>query len=122
MPSVRRGALSDRRTLLARYQACILVQIATTGVVSMTYHQRVSDKAAVAADFLVNTNMNEATASVGYDYTFRQCRLRGCLDSNGKVAAFLEEQLGPSIKLLLSGELDHSRNDHKFGFGMSVGE
>jgi mitochondrial import receptor subunit TOM40 len=88
----------------------------------MTYHQRVSDKAAVAADFLYNTNLRESVASVGYDYTFRQCRLRGSIDSNGKVAAFLEEQLGPGIKLLLSGELDHSRQDHKFGFGMTVGE
>jgi mitochondrial import receptor subunit TOM40 len=88
----------------------------------MTYHQKVSEKAAVAADFLVNTNMSEAVASVGYDYTLKQCRLRGSVDSNGKVAAFLEEQLGPGIKLLLSGELDHSRHDHKFGFGMTVGE
>ena len=98
------------------------MQLATTGVISMTYHQKINEKATVAADLLINSSMREAVASVGYDYTFRTSRLRGCIDSNGKVAAFLEEMLGPGIKLLLSGELDHSRQDHKFGFGLSVGE
>ena len=98
------------------------LQVATTGVVNATYMHRISDKATMAADFLYNANQREAVASVGYDYSFKQCRLRGCVDSEFKVAAFLEEQLGPGIKLLLSGELDHAKGDHKFGFGMTVGE
>ena len=44
----------------------------------------------LATDFLYNTNSREATASVGYDYMLRQCRLRGRIDSNGCVAAYLE--------------------------------
>lgn len=101
--------------------ACM--QIATTGILSLTYHHRVNDKAALAADFLYNVGApSEACASVGYDYTFRQCRLRGSVDSNGKVAALLEEALAPGVRLLLSGELDHARADHKFGFGMTFGE
>lgn len=76
----------------------------------------------MAADLLINTSSRDAVASIGYDYTFRTSRLRGTVDSNGKVAAFLEEMLGPGVKLLLSGEVDHFRQDHKFGFGLSVGE
>jgi mitochondrial import receptor subunit TOM40 len=98
------------------------MQVATTGILSVTYHQKVSEKAGVAADFLLNSNAGESIAWVGYDYMFRNSRLRGTIDSHGKVAALLEEQLGPGIKLLLSGELDHFRQDHKFGFGMTVGE
>jgi mitochondrial import receptor subunit TOM40 len=98
------------------------VQVATTGIVALSYHQKVSEKAGVAADFLFNPNAGESIASVGYDYMFRNSRLRGTVDSHGKVAAFLEETLVPGIKLLLSGELDHFRQDHKFGFGMTVGE
>ena len=89
----------------------------------MTYHHRVNDKASLAADFLFNVGApGEACASVGYDYTFRQCRLRGSIDSSGKVAALLEELLAPGVRLILSGELDHARADHKFGFGMTFGE
>ena len=96
--------------------------MATTGIVACAYFHRVSDKAQVATDFLWNLNSNEATASLGYDYHFRACRLRGNVDSNGKVAACLEERMAPSVTLVLSGELDHAKADHKFGFGMTVGE
>ncbi|CAI5504760.1 unnamed protein product [Closterium sp. Naga37s-1] len=58
-------------------------QVASTGVVSMTYVQRVSDKVALAADFLHNWNSKESATSVGYDYILRQCRP----DTNGLSAA-----------------------------------
>lgn len=90
---------------------------------SLTYHQKVNETASVAADFLANATMpREAIASLGYDYQFKTSRLRGSVDSNGKVAALLEEMLGPGLRLLVSGELDHWRGDHKFGIGLTVGE
>jgi mitochondrial import receptor subunit TOM40 len=69
-----------------------------------------------------NWNAREASASFGYDYTFRQCRLRGKIDSNGVVAAYLEERLNVGVNFLLSAEVDHFKKDYKFGFGMTVGE
>ena len=39
----------------------------------------------LATDFVWNLNSREATASFGYDYMLRQCRLRGRIDSDGKV-------------------------------------
>lgn len=39
----------------------------------------------LASDFMWNWNAREATASFGYDYMLRQCRLRGRIDSEGKV-------------------------------------
>jgi hypothetical protein len=63
-----------------------VVQIASTGILSLTYFHRLNDKHSLAADFLLNVNApQDATASVGYDYFFRQCRLRGCIDSNFRV-------------------------------------
>eukprot|EP00270_Netrium_digitus_P020538 TRINITY_DN8500_c1_g2_i1.p1 TRINITY_DN8500_c1_g2~~TRINITY_DN8500_c1_g2_i1.p1 ORF type:complete len:349 (-),score=86.06 TRINITY_DN8500_c1_g2_i1:117-1163(-) len=97
-------------------------QVASTGMVSLTYVQRVSDKVALAADMMYNWNNKEASTSVGYDYILRQCRLRGRIDSNGGVAAYLEEQLNAGVKLLLSAEVDHAKKDYRFGFGMTVGE
>lgn len=109
----------------ARYnteKAVATAQLASTGVVSMTYVHRVSDKVALAADFLHNWNSGESTATVGYDYVLRQCRLRGRVDTNGSVAAYLEERLNVGVNLLFSAEVDHWKKDYKFGFGMSVGE
>uniref|UniRef100_A0A7S1WZK8 Mitochondrial import receptor subunit TOM40 n=1 Tax=Tetraselmis chuii TaxID=63592 RepID=A0A7S1WZK8_9CHLO len=97
-------------------------QLATTGLLSLTYTKKISEKAALASDFMWNWNAREASASFGYDYTFRQCRLRGKIDSNGVVAAYLEERLNVGVNFLLSAEVDHFKKDYKFGFGMTVGE
>ena len=43
-----------------------------------------------------------------------------CLCS--QVAAYLEERINVGVNFVLSAELDHSKKDYKFGFGMVVGE
>uniref|UniRef100_K3XS98 Uncharacterized protein n=1 Tax=Setaria italica TaxID=4555 RepID=K3XS98_SETIT len=83
-------------------------QIATTGMVALSYVQKVSEK--------------DVTATFGYDYILRQCRLRGKLDTNGVISALLEERLTPGVTFQLSAEIDHWKKDYKFGFGMAVGE
>lgn len=103
-------------------QAIATAQIATTGLLSATYVHRVGEKVSLATEFLWNWNTREATAAVGYDYFLRQCRLRGRIDSQGVVAAFLEERVNVGVNFLLSAEIDHSKKDYKFGFGMTIGE
>ncbi|CAO2180272.1 unnamed protein product [Urochloa humidicola] len=97
-------------------------QIATTGMVALSYVQKVSEKVSLASDFMYNQMTKDVTASFGYDYILRQCRLRGKLDTNGIISALLEERLSPGVTLQLSAEIDHWKKDYKFGFGMAVGE
>ena len=97
-------------------------QVATTGLVSLTYTTKVSEKAMLASDFMWNCNARQAQASVGYDYILRQSRLRGRIDNSGTISAFLEERLNAGFTLCLSAEIDHANKNHKFGFGMTVGE
>ncbi|ONK71653.1 uncharacterized protein A4U43_C04F10950 [Asparagus officinalis] len=52
----------------------------------------------------------------------KNCRLRGKVDSNGCIAAFLEERLNMGVNFILSAEVDHRKKDYKFGFGLTVGE
>ncbi|WZN66573.1 subunit TOM40 of mitochondrial import receptor [Chloropicon roscoffensis] len=96
-------------------------QVATTGLLSATYHHKVSDKVYLASEMMWNWNAREATAAFGYDYILRQCRLRGRIDSSGVITAFLEERLNVGVNFVLSAELDHYRKDYRFGFGMTVG-
>uniref|UniRef100_A0A0D9UZL6 Mitochondrial import receptor subunit TOM40-1 n=1 Tax=Leersia perrieri TaxID=77586 RepID=A0A0D9UZL6_9ORYZ len=109
----------------ARYDTKKMVatgQIATTGVVSLSYVQKVSEKVSLASDFMYNPMAKDVTASFGYDYMLRQCRLRGKIDTNGVVSALLEEHMAPGVNFNLSAEVDHWKKDYKFGFGMSIGE
>ncbi|XP_052141161.1 mitochondrial import receptor subunit TOM40-1-like [Oryza glaberrima] len=110
---------------VARYDTKKMVatgQIATTGLVSLSYVQKVSEKVSLASDFMYNHMAKDVTASFGYDYMLRQCRLRGKIDTNGVVSALLEERLTPGVNFVLSAELDHWKKDYKFGFGMVLGE
>uniref|UniRef100_A0ACD5VXE1 Uncharacterized protein n=1 Tax=Avena sativa TaxID=4498 RepID=A0ACD5VXE1_AVESA len=110
---------------VARYDTKKMVatgQIARTGVVSLSYVQKVSEKVSLASDFMYNHLSKDVTASVGYDYMLRQSRLRGKFDTNGVVSALLEERLTPGLNFVLSAEVDHWRKDYKFGFGMTAGE
>mmetsp|Transcript_28694 Transcript_28694/g.80781 ORF Transcript_28694/g.80781 Transcript_28694/m.80781 type:complete len:331 (-) Transcript_28694:170-1162(-) len=97
-------------------------QLATTGLLSLTYTHRISEKASLATDFMWNWNAREATASCGYDHFFRQSRLRGKFDTNAVVSAYLEERINQTVNFLLSAEIDHFKKDYKFGFGMTIGE
>lgn len=109
----------------ARYNTDKMVatgQVASTGVVALSYVQKVSEKVSLASEFMYNNSTKDTTTSFGYDYLMRQCRLRGRLDSNGCVAAYLEERLNMGVNFVLSAEIDHWKKDYKFGFGMTVGE
>ncbi|TVU22679.1 hypothetical protein EJB05_32394 [Eragrostis curvula] len=110
---------------VARYDTKKFVatgQIATTGMVALSYVQKVSEKVSLASDFMYNQMSKDVTASFGYDYMLRQCRLRGKLDTNGVVSALLEERLAPGLTFLISAEIDHWKKDYKFGYGMTIGE
>jgi hypothetical protein len=103
---------------------------------STSYAQKVaeSDKSKIwlATDLRIKPSLQDmelfksgqgsvASASVGYQIDLRQSSLKGFLDSTGKVSSTVEEKLNPAISLLVSAELDHAKEDYKFGFGMNVG-
>mmetsp|Transcript_37384 Transcript_37384/g.83196 ORF Transcript_37384/g.83196 Transcript_37384/m.83196 type:complete len:326 (+) Transcript_37384:46-1023(+) len=98
------------------------MQVATTGILSLQYAHKVSDKITLATDFLWHWAAREATATVGYDCILRQCRLRGKVDTNGVVSAYVEERFSPGINFVLSAELDHAQGNSRFGFGVVAGE
>ncbi|KAI3787967.1 hypothetical protein L2E82_00500 [Cichorium intybus] len=109
----------------ARYNTDKMVasgQIASTGMVALSYVQKVSEKVSLASDLMYNYMSRDVTASFGYDYILRQCRLRGKIDSNGCTSAFLEERLNMGLNFIISAEIDHNKKDYKFGFGLTVGE
>lgn len=91
-------------------------------MLSLSYTHKVADNLTMATEFLWNWNAREATAAVGYDYTFRTSRVRGRIDGDGKLGVLLEERLQPGITFSLSGEMDHYKKDHKFGIGFTLGE
>ncbi|CAI4990880.1 AVN_HP_G0109090.mRNA.1.CDS.1 [Saccharomyces cerevisiae] len=60
----------------------------------------------------------EGSTTIGAKYEYRQSVYRGTLDSNGKVACFLERKVLPTLSVLFCGEIDHFKNDTKIGCGL----
>ncbi|XP_042966637.1 mitochondrial import receptor subunit TOM40-1-like isoform X2 [Carya illinoinensis] len=59
----------------ARYNTDKMVatgQVASTGLVALSYVQKVSEKVSLASDFMYNYMSKDVTASFGYDYILRQ--------------------------------------------------
>lgn len=53
-------------------------------------------------------------------YDLLQCRLRGRLDTNGCVAAYLEERLNLGVNFLLSAEVGHFLRPSSFHFVFEI--
>lgn len=60
----------------------------------------------------------EGQTTIGAKYEYRQSVFRGQLDSTGKVGVFMEKRVLPTVSILFSGEIDHSKNTSKIGAGL----
>lgn len=60
----------------------------------------------------------EGSTTIGAKYEYRQSIYRGTIDSNGKVACFLERKVLPTLSILFCGEIDHLKNENKVGCGL----
>ncbi|KAL3502167.1 hypothetical protein ACH5RR_036616 [Cinchona calisaya] len=97
-------------------------QVSSSGMVVLSYFQKLSEKLGIASEFMLNYLSRDVVASVGYVFSGQNRRVRGKVDSNGKVYGYLEEDLNAGLKFVLSAEIDHLKKDHKFGFGLSSGQ
>ncbi|CCF60304.1 hypothetical protein KAFR_0J02400 [Kazachstania africana CBS 2517] len=60
----------------------------------------------------------EGSTTIGAKYEYRQSVYRGTIDSNGKIACFLERKVLPTLSILFCGEIDHFKNENKLGCGL----
>ncbi|XP_076933504.1 mitochondrial import receptor subunit TOM40-1-like [Bidens hawaiensis] len=128
---------SDYRTQLkfgngallgASYFQSMTPRLSLGGEVSYDGEHRKSDVGYAArynTDKMVAAGQFASTGNVALSYVqkvSKKCRIRGKIDSNGCISAFLEEKLNVGLKFILSAELDHKKKDYKFGFGLTAGE
>ena len=81
---------------------------------------QVSEKVGLATEMQYYHNQF-CQFGVGYEFRLRSATFKGVLQSDSTCSASLEERIAPGINLLLSGQLNHKKKDHKFGVGLIVG-
>lgn len=97
------------------------LSMASYGPIIASYVRKVNPKVSFATECIVDARNMESHVTVGYRFEFKNATVVGNVDSGGRIAATLEERINPALSLTLSGELDHSKEDYKFGFGVNIG-
>lgn len=97
------------------------VSIASYGPFIASYVHRINPRVAFATELFIDARTRDSHATFGYRFDLKSATVIGHVDSAGKVAATLEERINPALSLILSGELDHAKQDYKFGFGVNIG-
>ena len=82
----------------------------------LQYVKRVSDRLSLGVELESSLPDRESSLKMGYDYSFRQARVQGMLDTAGKVSCFVSDFMGFGV----SGLIDYVRGDYKFGFMMHI--
>jgi len=82
----------------------------------LQYVRRLSERLSLGSEFKYSHPDKESGLQLGYEYTFRNARVQGLLDTDGKVSCCVSDYTGIGF----SGTIDYARGDYKFGFMMHV--
>lgn len=123
---------------VARYNSgnwIAAAQLQAQGSLVASYWRKVSDKVEAGVETQISATVKPITDSlmgtpIGYEpvvegqttlgakYEYRAAVFRGQIDSLGKVSAFLEKRVLPTVSLLFSGEIDQVKETLKIGMGL----
>jgi len=78
--------------------------------------RRVTERLSLGTEYKISHPDKESGLSMGYEYSFRQARVQGLLDTDGKVSCSVSDFVGFG----LSGMIDYFRGDYKFGVVMHM--
>merc|ERR1719282_688487 len=80
------------------------------------YVRKVTDRLSLGTEYKYSHPDKESGLALAYEYTFRQARVQGLLDTDGKVSCCVSDFTGFGF----SGMIDYFRGDYKFGVLMQV--
>ncbi|CAJ1378792.1 unnamed protein product [Effrenium voratum] len=82
----------------------------------MQFVRKVTERLSLGTEFKFSYPDKESGLSLGYEYLFRNARIQGLLDTDGKVSCSVHDMTGFGF----SGMIDYARGDYKFGMVMHV--
>ena len=113
-------------SLAGRYSTPGWVAAATANQAGwhLSYYHKGNDQVSVGVDYEYSSRLQDSCVSFGYqvDIPKANVNFRGLVDTNWTVAGVLEKRLQPlPFSFVLSGMLNHAKNQCRFGFGLQIG-
>lgn len=101
------------------------VSASPMGTLATSYFQRISERIELGAELECAQRPDKPTVdaqcTLAGRMTFLKAQFRAQVDSNGRVAAVLEEKLHEGLTLVMSGDVDHGKGGAaRFGLGLQV--
>lgn len=109
-----------------RYTTDRWIASATVGQTGwhLSYWHKGNENVKVGVEYEFSTRGGDSSVSAGYQIEVPKSNIsfRGMVDTNWTVAAVMEKRLPPlPFTLVLSGMLNHAKNQARFGFGLNIG-
>lgn len=113
-------------SVAGRYTGKNYVVSGTLGSASLhaCYYRKENENIQVGVEVETNLRLGESVCSLGYQVDLPKGNLvfRGMVDSNWTVGAVLEKKLAPlPFTLNLSGMINHTKGQSRFGIGLIIG-
>ncbi|EDO40660.1 predicted protein [Nematostella vectensis] len=113
-------------SLAGRYSASNWIGTATVGQAGwhLSYWHKGNENVQVGVEYEYNMRAKESAVSLGYQMNIPKANVtfRGMVDTNWTVAAVMEKRLLPlPFTFVLSGMVNHLKNQSRFGFGLTIG-
>jgi len=90
----------------------------------VSYYHKANDNIQVGVDYEYSSRMQDSCVSLGYQVDVPKANVtyRGFVDTNWTVAGIFEKRLHPlPFSFVLSGMLNHVKNQCRFGFALQIG-
>lgn len=86
-----------------------------------SYFHKMDAKTLFATDLTLNAGQQTAQASFGWQANYRSAIFKGLFNTNGVVAASLEQDIIPQMMgISYNASLDHHSGEAKFGLGFTI--
>jgi len=82
----------------------------------LQYVRRLNERLSLGTEYKFSYPDKDSGLQLAYEYTFRNARVQGLLDTDGRVSCCVSDFTGIGF----SGMIDYARSDYKFGFMMHV--
>ncbi|KAF3327025.1 mitochondrial import receptor subunit TOM40-2 [Carex littledalei] len=94
-----------------------------SGLYCGNYIQSVTPNLSLGTEVLWQPEHNMSRINFAARYnTNKMSLLRGNVDSDGVVSAYIEQKIRYGVKLFLLAKLDHVKGNYGFGFAVNIGE
>eukprot|EP00924_Labyrinthula_sp_SR-Ha-C_P001024 augustus_masked-scaffold_7-processed-gene-11.67-mRNA-1 protein AED:0.10 eAED:0.11 QI:0/-1/0/1/-1/1/1/0/365 len=101
--------------------SCLNLTVSTMGALGANFVRKVSDRVSLACEVEYSVDSGQSRANVGYEFMLRQSKISGVIGTDGIIQNQLQEAIAPGFQIVFNSILDHSKDTHRFGYGVQIG-